>query len=289
VAGGTALAGGWVAAPVLATTVGPIVGRLGPGSAAPESGCDDPRGCDIIGARVTSRVYPPTQPLRSCPPAIGDDWLHEPKWDGFSFQVIKDGAGVRFYSRHGTEYTDRLPGMVEAFGKLPTRSAILDGELCLIDPRGSAHFYRLMAQMRTSHPDETQLMFLAFDLLHQDGVDLRGLPLSERKRDLDRLCRKSKIPYLTQVETFPDGAILFGYCNKFGFEGVVSKRLSSRYMSGPSRHWFKVKCPDWKRVNAERGKLFEDRASPSFRTPNSHSPGNGWSLPGSSSACDHHR
>ena len=46
-------------------------------------------------------------------------------------------------------------------------------------------------------------MFLAFDLLHQDNVDLRDLPLSERKLDLDRLCRQSKVPYLTRVETFP--------------------------------------------------------------------------------------
>ena len=136
--------------------------------------------------------------------------MHEPKWDGFCFQVIKDGARVRFYSRHGAEYTDRLPGMVEAFAKLPTQSAILDGELCLIDTRDSADFYRLMAQMRTSHPDQSQLMLLAFDLLHQDGVDLRGLPPSERKRDLDRLCRKSKVPYLSQVETWGD---LFDYCN----------------------------------------------------------------------------
>jgi ATP-dependent DNA ligase len=54
--------------------------------------------------------------------------------------------------------------MAEAFTKLPTQTAILNGELCLIDPRGGAHFYRLMAQMRTSHPDESQLMFSAFDL-----------------------------------------------------------------------------------------------------------------------------
>ena len=51
--------------------------------------------------------------------------------------------------------------MVDAFEKLPTQAAILDGELVLIDPRGAAHFYRLMAQMRTSHPDESQLMFLS--------------------------------------------------------------------------------------------------------------------------------
>jgi bifunctional non-homologous end joining protein LigD len=119
------------------------------------------------------------------------------------------------------------------------------------------HFYRLMREMRTSHPDGSQLMFLAFDLLHQDGVDLRGLPLSERKRDLHRLCRKSKVPFLRQVESFPDGAVLFEHCNRFGFEGVVSKRLSSRYVSGPSRYWTKSKCPDWKRDNAERHRLFE--------------------------------
>jgi len=57
----------------------------------------------------------------------------------------------------------------------------------------------------------------------------------------DRLCRKAKVPYLKQVETFPDGDVLLDWCNKFGFESVVSKRLSSRYVSGPSRYWFKTK------------------------------------------------
>lgn len=204
----------------------------------------------------------PLSPSASVRPPKGNDWLHEPKWDSFRFQIMKDGARVRFYSRHGAEYTDRLPRMVEAFGKLPTQSAILDGELCLIDPGGAAHFYRLMHQMRTSHPDESQLMFLVFDLLHQDGVDLRHLPLIERKRDLDRLSRKTRVPFLRQVETFPDGVVLFEHCEKFGFEGVVSKRLSSRYMSGPSRVWTKTKCPGWKRDNAERFALFEGRGLP---------------------------
>ena len=101
-----------------------------------------------MSARLT--FIRPLNPSAAVRPPKGDDWLHEPKWDGFRFQVIKDGSRVRFYSRHGAEYTDRLPRMVEAFGKLPTQSAILDGELVLIDPRGAAHFYRLMAQMRTS-------------------------------------------------------------------------------------------------------------------------------------------
>ena len=204
----------------------------------------------------------PLSPSAAVRPPKGDDWLHEPKWDGFRSQIIKDGSQVRFYSRHGAEYTERLPGMVEAFGKLPTQSAILDGELCLIDPRGAAHFYRLMAQMRTSHPDESQLMFLAFDLMHQDAVDLRSLPLTERRRDLERLCRKTKVPFLQLVETFPDGAILFDYCNRFGFEGIVSKCQASRYSSGPSRNWVKTKCPGWKRINAERWRIFEGPRKP---------------------------
>ena len=195
-------------------------------------------------------------PSAAARPPKGDDWLHEPKWDGFRFQIIKDGSDVRLYSKSGAGYGDCLPGMVEAFATLPARAAIIDGDLRLIGPDGGAHFYRLMHQMRTKHPDESQLMFLVFDLLHQDGVDLRGLPLSERKRDLRRLCAKARVPFMRLVH-FPDGPVLFDHCNQFGFEGVVSKRLASRYVSGPSRNWIKSKFPDWKRINVERGKLFE--------------------------------
>ena len=62
---------------------------------------------------------------------------------------------------------------------------------------------------------------------------------------------------MREVQTFPNSALLFDHCSKFGFEGVVSKRKGSRYSSGPSRNWVKVKCPDWKRINAERHRLFE--------------------------------
>ena len=76
----------------------------------------------------------PLVPSAAVRPPTSDDWLHEPKWDGFRFQVIKDGGDVRLYSKNGAVYSNRLLGMVEAFAKLPTQSTILDGELCLIDP-----------------------------------------------------------------------------------------------------------------------------------------------------------
>ena len=114
-----------------------------------------------------------------------------------------------------------------------------------------------MAEMRSKWPDESALMFMVFDLLHHDDVDLRHLPLSERKRDLDRLCRKARMPCMKQVQTFPDGQALFEHCAQFGFEGIVSKRLDRPYISGSSKTWVKLKCPGWKRDNAERFLLFE--------------------------------
>ena len=88
-------------------------------------------------------------------------------------------------------------------------------------------------------------------------MDLRGLPLIDRKGDLHRLCAKSKVQFLREVQTFPNGALLFEHCAKFNFEDVVSKRTWSRYVSGPSRFWTKSKCPNWRRDNAHRHKLFE--------------------------------
>ena len=69
---------------------------------------------------------------------------------------------------------------------------------------------------------------------------------------------------MRQVQTFPNGPVLFDHCNRFGHEGIVSKRLASRYSSGPSRNWVKTKCPGWKRINSERYRLFEGPKKPAI-------------------------
>ena len=102
-----------------------------------------------------------------------------------------DSDRIRLHTKSGAEYTERLPGMVENFKRLPMRSAIINGELCLVAADGLPRFYWLLHDA-TRWPDETDRMYFAFDLLHQDGVDLRHLPLSERKRDLDRQCKQSR-------------------------------------------------------------------------------------------------
>ena len=78
----------------------------------------------MIGAVPRLTFIRPLSLSAAVRPPKGDDWLHEPKWDGFRFQMIKDGSGVRLYSKSGAAYSDRLPGMVEAFATLPARAAI---------------------------------------------------------------------------------------------------------------------------------------------------------------------
>jgi ATP dependent DNA ligase domain len=97
-------------------------------------------------------------------------------------------------------------GEFRSFAHLSTRAAILDGELCLLSADGKANFRALLAEMRRSWQDEERLMFFAFDLLHPDRGDLRRLPLAERKRHLHRLCARSGIPFLNEIQTFPYGA-----------------------------------------------------------------------------------
>jgi len=193
-------------------------------------------------------------------PPRGPGWLFEPKFDGYRFQVVKDGRRVRLFSKSGAEYTDRLPGMVDAFVEVRARSLVVDGELCSISANGQATFERLHREMRTRWPDEEELVLIMFDLLHADGADLKQLPLIERRRELVKLFRKSPLPRMRLIQTFTDGDALFEHCARFGFEGIVAKKVDRPYVSGRSKCWVKVKCPEWKRGNQERFKLFEGHA-----------------------------
>jgi bifunctional non-homologous end joining protein LigD len=111
--------------------------------------------------------------------------LRGSKRDGYRLQVIKEGHRIRLYSRNGNEWTGRLPDLVDALTGIPCRSAIIDAELVRPGAGGVLDFYRMPAAMRRGHAGE--LMVYAFDLLHQDGKDLRALPLLKRRRRLERL------------------------------------------------------------------------------------------------------
>jgi ATP-dependent DNA ligase len=157
--------------------------------------------------------------------------VHEIKHDGYRLMVRRTPAGIRIGTRHGYDWTDRFPVIVEAAGKLRATSFVLDGEGVILRADGVSDFDRLHSRR---HDGEVQL--LGFDVLELDGADLRGEPLIYRKAALARLLRRSRdgIQYIEHIEA-ADGATVFDHACKLGLEGIVSKRRDSIYRSGRSR------------------------------------------------------
>jgi bifunctional non-homologous end joining protein LigD len=177
----------------------------------------------------------------------GDDWIHEVKHDGYRLRVERNGDRVRLVSRSGHDFTDRYPWIVEAARKIKRTQFILDGEAVVLGVDGISSFDALHS---TRQDDEVQLY--AFDLLALDGDDLRRLPLSMRKTNLEALLHRR--PQGIFPATFVRGEIgpdLFKAACRMGLEGLVSKHTSRAYRAGRADHWVKVKNrahPAFKRV-----------------------------------------
>jgi bifunctional non-homologous end joining protein LigD len=146
---------------------------------------------------------------------------------------------VRLFTRRGYDWTDRYPAIANAAAKLKARSFTLDGEAVVAGADGVAVFDALHRRGRV-----TDAILQAFDLLELDGVDYRPLPLRQRKDRLARLLARVQVVIAIDEHTDAEGAAVFRHARAMGLEGIVSKRLTAPYRSGPSRDWLKVKNPD---------------------------------------------
>jgi bifunctional non-homologous end joining protein LigD len=178
-------------------------------------------------------------PALAAQPPSGPDWAHEVKHDGYRLIVRRDGKAVRLFTRRGHDWTDRYPAIAAAAEKLRARSFTLDGEAVVSGADGIGIFDALHRRHRA-----TDAMLYAFDLLELNGTDLRPLRLSERKAKLARPLARAPIGIVYSEHPEEDGAVVFRHACKLGLEGIVSKRLSAPYRSGPSRDWIKVKNSD---------------------------------------------
>ena len=188
----------------------------------------------------TDGFVEPCIPTRAAKPPSGPDWVHEIKHDGYRLIVRRDGnsrAPVHAPRlRLDRSLSWRSPPLPPSCG---ARSFTLDGEAVVCGPDGVAVFEAL--HRRGTVPDA---ILQAFDLLELNGEDLRPLPLGERKAWLARLLAGSTAGIVFNEHTDDDGAIVFKQACAMGLEGIVSKRLTAPYRSGPSRDWIKVKNPD---------------------------------------------
>jgi bifunctional non-homologous end joining protein LigD len=193
---------------------------------------------DMLVVRADGFVDP-CIPSRAPKPPSGPGWVHEIKHDGYRLIVRRDGEAVRLFTRRGYDWTDRYPAIAAAAAKLKARSFTLDGEAVVAGGDGVALFDALHRRGRV-----TDAILQAFELLELDGEDLRPLPLGQRKARLARLLARVQVGIALNEHTDEHGAVVFLHACKMGLEGIVSKRLTVPYRSGPSRDWIKVKNPD---------------------------------------------
>ncbi len=180
----------------------------------------------------------------------GGEWLHELKLDGYRIQIqihakekgsARQGR-VRLLTRKGLDWTARMPEIVNAASNLNVSSAILDGEAVALDKRGVSSFADLQAAY--SEGRQGEITCFAFDLLHLDGLNLRGLPLTERKQMLERVLQDAGDSGRLQFSEgiVGNGQKVFEKACALGAEGIISKLASAKYTSGRSGAWLKLKC-----------------------------------------------
>jgi bifunctional non-homologous end joining protein LigD len=180
----------------------------------------------------TDGYVDPCIPTLGAKPPSGIDWVHE------ILIVRRDGPTVRLFTRRGYNWTDRYPAIAGTAAKLRARSFTLDGEAVVCGADGVAVFDALHRRRQAS-----DAILFAFDLIELDGEDFRPLPLGKRKTRLARLLARVAPGIELNDHTDADGAAVFHQACKMGLEGIVSKRVTAPYRSGPSRDWIR-KNPD---------------------------------------------
>ena len=177
------------------------------------------------------------------------NWVHELKLDGYRIQVhvqaSPQGSGkvarTRLYTRKGLDWSARMPSLARVAAELGVESAILDGEIVVLDEGGRSSFPDLQAAFQNG--SHAEMVYFAFDLLHLNGHNLRGFPLIKRKEILEKLLLQADPqPVLRFCEHIKArGDVVFDKASQLGAEGIVSKLVAAPYTSGRGNAWLKMK------------------------------------------------
>lgn len=178
----------------------------------------------------------------------GSGWAFEFKWDGVRVVTSVGSGRVQVISRNSNDVTGTYPELAELATFAGEHTAVLDGEIVALDGSGRARFDLLQLRMHVQHPTvallgQVPVTCVLFDLLHLDGQPLITEPYQRRRELLDQLGLDGRSPrirvpnYIVGV----DGHHLLDVARAHHLEGIVAKRLASRYEPGRrSRAWVKT-------------------------------------------------
>ncbi|TAN31516.1 DNA ligase [bacterium] len=197
---------------------------------------------------MPERIEPMMAKLSSALPSPDAGWGFEFKWDGIRALAHVEGGRVRLISRSGEDVTARYPEVHPMGRALGSREVILDGEVVALDERGRPSFEEIQQRMGLSSEPEVRrkmklvpVTYMIFDLLWRDGHSLLATPYDERRRLLARL-ELSGASWQTPPFERGGGRAMLDASAKAGLEGVMAKRLDSRYEPGRrGGAWLKIK------------------------------------------------
>jgi bifunctional non-homologous end joining protein LigD len=175
----------------------------------------------------------------------GAGWAYEFKWDGVRAVTSVAGGELRAQSRNDKPLADMYPEL-GALRDLVDQAVTLDGEIVALDARSRPDFGLLQQRMHRHHPpaellQEVPVLYYVFDVLHLDGEDLAGRPYTDRRAALADLGLDSAAVKVPPWFVGVAGSTIQATAAQHGLEGVVAKRVASRYEPGKrSRSWIKT-------------------------------------------------
>ncbi len=202
---------------------------------------------DSTATAMPERIEP-MQARLSTLPRDESGWAFEVKWDGVRAAAYSQPGRMRLLSRNGNDVTAAYPELCALNDSLGAHAAILDGEIVAFDESGRPSFEALQPRMhKRDEGDVRGLMqsipvtYVVFDLLWLDGHGLIDLPYSRRRELLQALDLQGAHWRIPELHV-GDGTGLLAATRELGMEGIVGKRLDSRYAPGRREGaWIKVK------------------------------------------------
>lgn len=173
--------------------------------------------------------------------APGGEWSYEIKFDGYRIMARIDHDEVKLFTRNGHDWTHKLPRQAEALAALGLESAWLDGEMVVANEQGVPDFQALQNAFDSGRSGN--ILYYLFDMPYLNGVDLREVPVEERRVALSTVLNPNKDPLLRFSDSFSEEpqALLNSAC-QMQMEGLIGKRLGTPYVSRRSSDWIKLKC-----------------------------------------------
>jgi bifunctional non-homologous end joining protein LigD len=181
-------------------------------------------------------------------PFDDDGWWFEPKLDGIRCLAEMSTGATVLRTRSGRDATPQYPDLHMIHELVDQVNAVIDGEIVAFDEGGRNSFEALQQRMNLGGPREIArvakqipVALVAFDLLWLDGRDTTGLSLQERRELLELVVEQD---HRLQVVTHlvGEGTAFTETARTLGLEGVVAKRLGSKYVPGKrTADWRKIK------------------------------------------------